>query len=345
MKAALLTGNKEFKIQDIPDPENIKSSDVLIRIKMVGVCGSDVHYYTSGRIGSQIVTYPFIVGHEAAGIVEQVGSAVTRLKPGQKVAIDPAVSCKKCDQCLAGRENTCRKLVFMGNPKERQGALCEYIVHDEKSCYPVSEQTTFEQAVMSEPLAIAVYAVEKSRLMPGAKVAITGMGPVGLSVFHVLRTKNVGKIYVTDKIRDRLDFAQNLNPAWSANPDYADIVQEINKREPLALDIVYECSGDAAVFEQAIGLLKPGGILAIIGIPETDHITLPVHELRRKEITILNIRRQADCTQKALDLLESRQVVIDAMATHHFPLADTQVAFDLVAGYRDKVIKAMIFLD
>lgn len=345
MKAAVLKGIKQFELQDIPVPEIIDDYDVLVRIKMVGVCGSDIHYYSTGRIGSQIVTYPFIVGHEAAGVVEKIGNKVTRVKPGQKVALDPAITCGKCDQCLSGRENTCRELVFMGNPKERQGALCEYIIHNERSCFPVDDDFTYEQLVMSEPLAIAVYAVDQSRIKPGESVGVIGAGPIGMSVFHVLRTKDAGSVFITDKIHDRLEFARQLNPIWSGNPDELDVVKEIRSREPQSLDIVYECSGDPEVYDQAIELLKPGGILCVIGIPETDRISLPIHELRRKEITIINVRRQSDSTQKTLELIQNGDLKIDNMATHHFPLEDIEAAFDLVSNYRDSVMKAMITLD
>ncbi|MCL5020562.1 MAG: alcohol dehydrogenase catalytic domain-containing protein [Bacteroidetes bacterium] len=128
MKAALLTEPGKFEIRQLPDPKIENDTDVLIRVKTVGVCGSDMHYYTTGRIGSQVVKYPFIVGHEAAGVVEKTGNGVTRVKPGQRIAIDPAVSCGKCDQCKSGRENTCRKLRFLGAPQQPDGAQCEYVV-------------------------------------------------------------------------------------------------------------------------------------------------------------------------------------------------------------------------
>ena len=162
MRAALLAGTRQFEIRQVPEPKISKDTDVLIRIKTVGVCGSDIHYYTTGRIGSQIIQFPFIVGHEAAGIVEQTGKRVTRVKPGQRIAIDPAVYCGHCDQCRAGRENTCRELLFLGCPKQLDGALCEHIVLPEICCFPIKDTTTFEQATLSEPLAIAVYAVERS---------------------------------------------------------------------------------------------------------------------------------------------------------------------------------------
>lgn len=204
---------------------------------------------------------------------------------------------------------------------------------------------TFEQAVLSEPLAIAIYSVERSHLPANANVAILGMGPIGMSVFHVLCMKNVGAVYITDKIQARLDFARQLNPRWYGNPDRIDVVKEILNREPLLMDIVYECSGDREAFNQAIKLLKPGGTLTVLGIPEIDEIPFPMHELRRKEVTIINIRRQANATQKAIDLLERRQVNLDAMATHYFPLEEIWRAFDLVANYRDGIMKAMISVD
>ena len=342
MKAALLTGIGQFEIQRVPDPKIVNPTDVLIRIKMVGVCGSDIHYFTTGRIGSQIIKFPFTVGHEAAGIVEQVGKKVTRVKPGQRIAIDPAVYCGLCDQCRAGRENTCCKLLFLGCPGQLSGALSEYLVLPELCCFPIKDRTTFERATLSEPLAIAVYAVERSRLPAKANVAILGVGPIGMSVFHVLRTKKVGNVLVTDKIPERLKFAERLRPKYCGNPDRTDVVKEISKIEPLLMDAVFECSGDKEAYQHAVKLLKPGGTLALVGIPEFDEVAFPIHQLRRKEITIINVRRQAHCTQKAIDLLERKKIEMDAMVTHHFPLAETRQAFDLVANYRDGVMKAMI---
>lgn len=345
MKAALLTGLRQFEIKDIPKPNITEDTDVLIRIKMVGVCGSDIHYYTEGRIGDQIVKYPFLVGHEAAGIVESVADKVSRVKPGQRIAIDPAVYCGECDQCNTGREHTCRNLVFLGCPDQIEGSLCEYIVLPEICCFPIKDKTTFEQAVLSEPLAIAVYSVQQAQLPEKANVAILGAGPIGMSVFHVLRSKDVADVFVTDKIKERLDFSQRLNPKWSGNPDETDAFREISTIEPLLMDVVFECSGDMAAYEDAVKLLKPGGTFVIVGIPDVDEIPIPIHELRRKEITIVNIRRQNHCTKKTIDLLENRKLNVDSMVTHYFSLEKTKEAFDLVANYQDGVIKAMITFD
>jgi L-iditol 2-dehydrogenase len=345
MQAASLTGIREFATRKVPEPKITRPTDVLIRIKMVGVCGSDIHYYNTGRIGSQIIQFPFTVGHETAGVVEQVGSKVTRVKPGQRIAIDPAVYCGQCDQCRAGREHTCRELLFLGCPGQLAGALCEFLVLPEICCFPIKDRTSFEQAVLSEPLAIAVYAVERARLPAKANVAVLGAGPIGMSVFHVLRANRVGEVLITDKIPERLKFAQTLKPKYCGNPDQTDVVREISEAEPLLMDAVFECSGDRLAYEQAVQLLKPGGTLALVGIPEFDDVAFPIHELRRKEITIVNIRRQAHCTQKAIDLLEAKKINLDPMVTHHFSLGETRDAFELVANYRDGVMKAMISVD
>ncbi len=342
MKAAFLVGRGRFETRTVSDPEIVNDTDVLVKIQTVGVCGSDIHYFTHGRIGSQVVQFPFILGHEAAGIVERVATHVARVKPGQRIAIDPAVSCGECDQCTAGREHTCRSIRFMGSPLQLEGCLREYAVIPEQCCYPMPEQMTFEQATLSEPLAIALYAVERSPLTAKANVAVIGVGPIGMCVFHMLRTTSVGSVYITDKRDERLAMAGPLHPAWYGNPERIDVVREIERREPLHLDIVYECSGDPAAIGQSIAVLKPGGSLVLIGIPETDDISFPIHELRRKEITVINIRRQVHCTQKAIDLLALRRIEMDAMVTHRFPLEKTAQAFELVANYREGVMKAMI---
>jgi L-iditol 2-dehydrogenase len=342
MKAAALTGIQQIEIRTVPVPALTRTNDVLIKMNAVGICGSDIHYYTGGRIGDQIVSYPFTVGHEGAGTVEQVGNKVVRVRPGDRIAIDPAISCGHCDQCSAGRENTCRNLLFLGCPGQREGCLSEYIVLPEKCCFLITDTISFEQAVLSEPLAIALYAVEQSPALPGASVAVLGAGPIGMSVLNMVKLKNAGALFVTDAIEERLLFAKRYGPAWCGNVQKTDVVKEISERAPLLLDVVYECCGKPEALLQAIALLKPGGTLVIIGIPDIDHISFPVHSLRRKEITVKNIRRQNKCTQKAITVLDTALKKIDTLVTHRFPLEQAPEAFDLVANYRDGVMKAVI---
>ena len=342
MKAVLLTGLRQMELRDVPEPSIKNDSDVLLKIEVVGVCGSDVHYYETGRIGSQVVEYPFIVGHECTATVKAVGSAVTRVKVGDVVVVDPAVSCYECDQCREGRENTCRKLRFLGTPGQGNGCLCEYIVMPEKSCFPTNGAITLEQGVLCEPFAIGVYAVEQSLLPKEAKVAILGSGPIGLSCLVASQAKGAEAIYMTDKIEQRMEIAKKAGAVWVGNPDSEDIVKAILKQEPSGVEVVYECAGEQETLDEAVELLKPGGKLMLIGIPRIERVSFVIDKIRRKEITIVNIRRQRGCTQTAIDLIALGKAKVDFMITHRFKPEQTQDAFDMVAGYRDGVVKALI---
>jgi len=342
VKAVVLTGIGQMEMTDVPEPTIKKDDDVLLKVEVVGVCGSDVHYYETGRIGSQIVEYPFIVGHEFVGTVKAVGSSVTRVEVGDSVAVDPAIPCHDCDQCREGRKNTCRTLKFLGCPGQIDGCLCEYIVMPEDCCFPTDNKITFAQGVLCEPLAIGLYSVKQACLSENTDIAILGSGPIGLSCLVCARVENVNTCYVTEKIDERVKIAEKNGASWVGNPNKEDIVKEILERQPVGVDVVFECAGQQETIDEAIELLKPGGKLMVIGIPRTEGISLMIHKMRRKEITIVNVRRQNQCTQASIDLLASGKINVDFMITHRFKLKQTQDAFDLVAEYRDGVVKALI---
>lgn len=342
MKSMMLTGIREMEMKEVPAPMLVNENDVLIRMKVIAVCGSDVHYYVSGKIGSQVVQYPFPVGHECAGIVEKVGSAVTSLKPGDRVAIEPAMPCFKCDQCLAGRPHTCRNLKFLGCPGQADGSMSEFIVMPETSCLPIADHMNYDQAAISEPLAIGVYAVNQSIQMEGANVGILGFGPIGMSVMLPAMAKGAENIYVTDKIDGRLQIARENGAKYAGNVDKSDVVKEILDIEPKGMDVIFECCGQQEAVDQAFELLKPGGKLMLIGIPEFDRWSMPVDKGRHKEVTVVNVRRQNHAVEEALEMLEKGTVDVSKMPTHRFSFEDSQKAFDLVANYEDGVMKAMI---
>ena len=344
MKAAVLTGIRRVEVRDVPDPRIEKETDVLLKIEMVGVCGSDVHYYETGRIGSQVVKYPFIVGHECAATVKAIGTAVTKVKVGDQVVVEPAVSCHKCDQCNRGRENTCFNLRFLGTPGQGNGCLSEYIVMPEENCLPTHGKLTLEQSALCEPLAIAVYSVKQSHLPPGADVAILGAGPIGLSCLVVAGAENVNSCCVTEKIDERMRVAAIAGATWVGNPARQDVVQEIVRHRPGGMDVVYECAGQQETIDQAVDLLRAGGKLMLVGIPRTDRVSVSIDKARRKELTLINVRRQNKCAEAAMALLASGRITVDFMITHRFKLDQVQDAFEMVAHYRDGVVKALIEL-
>jgi L-iditol 2-dehydrogenase len=342
MKAMVLTGIRQMEMMEWPDPMITKDTDVLLKLEAVGVCGSDIHYYSTGKIGSQVVQFPYPVGHESGGTVVKVGDAVTAVKPGDRVAIEPAISCGKCDQCLEGRPNTCRNINFLGCPGQIDGCLSEYIVMPEECCFLIPDHMSFAEAAISEPLAIGVYAVKQSIPMKGAKVGILGFGPIGMSVLLPAKAYGAETFYVTDKIDDRLQLAGEIGASWTGNPDKIDVAEAINREEKMQLDVVFECCGQQDAVDNALEILKPGGKLMLIGIPEEDNLCFKMDLMRRKEITVVNVRRQIHCVQEALDLIADGRVDVSKMNTHNYSFKDTKAAFDLVEGYQDGVMKAMI---
>ncbi len=342
MKAMVLTGIRQMEMKEWPDPMITKDTDVLLKLEAVGVCGSDIHYYSTGKIGSQVVQFPYPVGHESGGTVVKVGDAVTAVKSGDRVAIEPAISCGHCDQCLEGRPNTCRNIKFLGCPGQIDGCLSEYIVMPEECCFLIPDHMSFAEAAISEPLAIGVYAVKQSIPIKGAKVGILGFGPIGMSVLLPAKAYGADTFYVTDKIDDRLNLAREVGASWTGNPDKIDVAEAINKEEKMQLDVVFECCGQQDAIDNALEILKPGGRLMLIGIPEVDNLCFKMDLMRRKEITVVNVRRQIHCVQEALDLIADGRVDVSKMTTHNYSFKDTKAAFDLVEGYQDGVMKAMI---
>lgn len=345
MKAAVLTGIRRMEIQDVREPRLRGERDVRIRVRSVGVCGSDVHYYLTGRIGSQVVEYPYRVGHEFAGEVEDVAAAVTRVRAGDLVAVDPAMPCGRCDQCLAGRSHTCRRLRFLGCPGQADGCLCEYIVMPEECCYPVRPSVGADAAALIEPLSIGLYSVRQSPVASGSRIGILGCGPIGLSVLWAAKAAGARAVYATDPIDARLAAARAAGAGWTANPDREDIVAAVAEREPLLLDAVFECCGRQEALDQAAELLRPGGTLMLIGIPEEDRVSFLLDTLRRRELCIRNVRRQNECVAPAIEYVESGQWNVNSLITHRFALDHAREAFEMLAGYRDGVVKAMIRMD
>ncbi|HOS71651.1 MAG TPA: alcohol dehydrogenase catalytic domain-containing protein [Bacteroidales bacterium] len=342
MKAMMLTGIRQMEMREVNDPVIKQPDDVRIRMLAVGVCGSDIHYYTQGRIGSQEVKYPFTVGHEGSGIIVETGPAVTRLKAGDRIAIEPSMPCGSCDQCLSGRSHTCRRIKFLGCPGQAEGALSEFIVMPEANCLVLPDNLNSDHGSISEPLAIGVYSVKKSGGVKGLRIGILGFGPIGMSVMLAARADGAEKIYVTDKIDERLEIALKEMVCSASNPLRDDIVKIIRDHEPPGLDVVFECCGQQDALDQAVDLLKPGGKIIVTGIPEFDNWSLNVENTRRRELSVQFIRRQVDCAETAIVMMSKGTIDIGNMVTHRFPFERTREAFDLVAGYRDGVMKAMI---
>lgn len=342
MKAVYLLKPGSVSIEDIPVPEIKKETDVLVRVKNVGICGSDIHYFLEGKIGSQIVTDKIILGHEAAGEVAEVGNSVTMVEKGQRVAIEPGITCGKCEHCLGGLPNLCPDVRFFGTPPV-DGALREYVVMPEENLVPLPEGLDYNDGILSEPLAIGLYGVKLSRFSVGDEVAITGAGPIGLSVLFSVKSGGAKKIFISDLIPARLEMAKKLGAervVLAGEEDITDVVEKETRGR--GVDIGYEAAGKAETFKQSSEVARIGGEAVIYGIPEDDRIEFDAHSIRRKQLRITNVRRSAHVTKLALDLIGQRRLPFSSLVTHTFPLERIEDALKMAAEYRDGVIKAVI---
>ena len=211
-----------------------------------------------------------------------------------------------------------------------------------EDCCHRADGLTADQAALVEPLTIGHYAVQLSGGLKGKKVGILGSGPIGLRVLISAQVAGASAIYVTDRLDYRLEAARQQGAIWTGNPDRTDIVHNIIEREPLQLDAVFECCGQQTAFDQAVKLCKPMGRLFIVGIPETDQSSFAVHDARRKGLTFISVRRQNECVDPVIDLIREGRIKPDFIITHRFSLDKVTKAFELLADYREGIIKAMV---
>lgn len=343
MKQVVLTGIREMAVTQIAVPEIIHQNEVKIKMSSIGVCGSDIHYYSVGKIGTQVVQYPFPVGHECSGIIVETGSEVTNVKVGDLVVVDPSVHCGHCDQCLAGRPHTCRNNKFLGCPGQLDGCLTEYIVMPDFTCFPVTGKMNPVQAALIEPLTIGVYTVKLAQIQnKEIAVGIFGAGPIGLSVLFKLLADEITDITMIEPLNYRLKKAEEIGAKYLVNPESENVETVVKNQHELLLDVVFEASGTQDAVTNAVKILKPGGKLVLVGIPPSAEYTFNMDLMRRKELIVINVRRQNHCVEEAIELVVSGKIDVEKMVTHHFTLEETPVAFDIVEGYKDGAIKAMI---
>lgn len=345
MKRVVLTGIKQMEVVDAPMPLLLNANDVKIKLTTIGVCGSDIHYYSEGQIGTQVVEYPYPVGHECSGEIIETGKDVKNVKVGDLVVVDPSVHCGECDQCKNGRPHTCRNNRFLGCPGQLDGCLAEYMVMPDFTCFPVSGKLNTVQAALIEPLSIGVYSVRLAEIKnEKTSVAIFGAGPIGLSILFKLRADGIKNIGIIEPLEYRLQKSKEIGAMYVVDPGKEDVEKVVKEKEEYLLDVVFEASGEQEAVTNAIKILKPGGKLVLVGIPPEAEYTFNMDLMRRKEITVINVRRQNHCVEEAIELVVNGKIDVEKMVTHNFSLEETDIAFDLVEGYKDGAIKAMINL-
>jgi len=273
MKKVVLTGIRQMEMTTSPEPEILTRDAVKVKLASIGVCGSDIHYYSEGKIGTQVVEYPFAVGHECSGIVIETGQDVKNVKVGDLVVVDPAIHCGHCDQCLAGRPHTCRNNKFLGCPGQVEGCLSEYIVMPSFTCFPVTGKMNAVQAALIEPFTIGVYSVKLAEIKTKETSAVIfGAGPIGLSILLKLLADDIKNVGLVEPLEYRLEKAKEIGVRYVINPERQDVEMEVKKQEELLVDVVFEASGEQDAVNNAVKILKPGGKLVFPPQPTTPSI-------------------------------------------------------------------------
>lgn len=343
MKAVKWFGPRDMRLVEVERP-TIKPHEALIRIESIGICGSDLHYYLDGSIGSTTITSPLILGHEFAGVVEEVGAEADRSLIGKRVAVEPGIPCLRCESCKTGHYNVCRDMVFPGGPPY-DGVLCEYAAFHAEFCFPVPEGMTAAVAAMIEPLAVAVHTVELAGIKPGETAAILGLGPIGLLTAQVAKLAGLNVIYGTDLLDYRVEAGRKFGVDYAFNAAQHDTVKTILRETGgRGVDVAFDTARSSETQALVCEVVRPAGRCVLTGISGKDYDPFPVGIARRKELTLQWCRRFCHDYPRAIALAASGKVDVASMITHSFPLERTLEAFELVAESRDGVLKASVDL-
>jgi len=339
--AAVLHDIHDLRLETRPI-QKPQSNEVLVAMKSVGICGSDVHYWTHGRIGNFIVTQPMIVGHESSGEVVEVGETVSSLKKGDRVTLEPGVPCRYCRYCKEGRYNLCADVRFMATPPI-DGSIANFIVHPADFCYKLPTHVSFDEGAMCEPLSVGIHACSRAGVTIGSRVLIMGAGPIGLMNLLAAKAAGATVVILTDVKQDRLELAVKLGATAIINAK-SDVVNEIGARSLGPIDITIECSGAEQAIRAAIKATKSGGVVVLVGLGPSE-ITLPIVDAAVREVDIRGVFRYANTYPKALELISSGKIDVKPLITHHFELKEVIKAFETARDMTDGAIKVTITIN
>lgn len=339
MKAAVLHAVKDLRIENVANPEITSPDDVLIKIRSVGVCGSDCHFYELGRIGDFVVRAPLILGHECSGEVIEVGSAVRNIKPGDRVTPEPGIPCRKCQFCKTGHYNICPQVKFMATPPFN-GSFCEYLVWPADFVFKVPDNVSFEEAATVEPLAVGVYSARRGRVKTGDTVAVLGCGPIGLVTMQACIAQGATNVIASDVSPARLEIARRFGAVAVSPSEIEQVI--LDATDGLGADVVFETAGAVATTQQAVKLARNGAAVVLIGLPPESTIPCNIVDAICKEVDVMGIFRYANCFGPALSLLAAGKVETKSLITHRFALEETEDAMKTSLDRTSGAIKAMV---
>jgi len=343
MKAAVLEKAGKISIQEKPKPE-CSDNKVIIKIKEVGLCGSDVHFYNDGRIGDFVVEKPIILGHESSGTVVEVGKNVKGLKVGDRVSIEPGIPCYKCEFCKIGKYNLCSNVNFMACPP-CDGAFQEYIEYDPNFVFKISDKITFTEAALVEPFSVAYYALKKVTVKLGSSIFILGAGPIGLAVLELAKVAGITKIFISDIEDYRLKVAKDHGADFVINPLNSNILNIVSdKTNGRGVDVAIEAAGSPKTVFDSLKVVKKGGSIIWISVGK-ELVSIPYQDVVFRELKVEGINRYANTYGPVIELFESKKINFDGYVTHRFKFEQIEQAFKVANDSKVNNIKIMIEFD
>ena len=328
-RAAVLYAPGDLRVEDRPTPEP-GPREVLVEVAAVGVCGSDVHYYEHGRIGSHVVRSPLVLGHESAGRVVALGAGAAKHAVGDRVTLEPGVPCGRCRECRAGRYNLCRDVRFFATPPF-DGAFANFVTIHEDFAFTLPDSVSDEAGALMEPLSVGIWACRKAGVAPGDRVLITGAGPIGLLALQCALAFGATAVTITDVSDERLELARRLGAtrALRAGEDAGEA------------DALIECSGHPAALAAGVAAVRPAGTAVVVGMGPEEDASVPLSLIQNREIWLTGTFRYANTYPTAIALVAEGRVDPEAIVTGRYGLDDAEAA--LRAGREDPAnVKAMV---
>lgn len=339
--AIFMQGTNQMTSREISVPTLVQD-EVLIRVDTVGICGSDVHYFQHGRIGDFVVEGDFILGHECAGEVVQVGEGVSHLKVGDRVALEPGKTCGQCIHCKTGKYNLCEAVEFFATPPY-QGVFSNYVKHAADLCFKLPETVSFEEGALVEPLAVGMHAAAQGEVGLGDTVVIFGAGCIGLVTLMACKARGATKVIVVDILDKRLEKAKAMGADAIVNPMNGDVLKEIQVLTNQAgAHVVIETAGAEITVKQTANVVARGGRIVLVGMTAKSETSFDFMKLMGKEADVKTIFRYRNIYPSAIEAIASGLIDVKQIVSHTFDFEETETAFNYVIEHPEDVIKAVI---
>ncbi|MCD2203660.1 NAD(P)-dependent alcohol dehydrogenase [Halobacterium sp. KA-6] len=327
MKTSVLSDVQELSVKQREEPD-VNADDVLIEVNRVGICGSDLHYYQHGQNGDNVVDFPHVLGHEAAGTVVETGTGVTNVSVGDRVAIDPGKPCESCRYCEEGNYHLCESMEYLSSPPT-DGALVERLAWPAKHVYPLPESVSLREGALCEPLSVAIHACRRAGVEENDSVLITGAGPIGRLVAEVARDFGADQIVMTDLVEDKLMEAETAGVDITVNVSEEDTLEVIKSEvDPRGVDVAIESSGAGPAVETVVDAIKRGGIVTFVGIPPETEVPLTVAETIDGEYDVRGSFRFKNTYPDAIAGLKAGRYDVDSIVSFEESLERTQEVFE-----------------